>query len=67
MQYVHTCGWLSGSFRPEAERCALRASVRHRATLLDSRAAHVQHRQKALQQMHVQWTQGLTDMTGTTG
>lgn len=67
IQYLHTCGLLNGSFRPEADMCALRAYLRHRATLLDYRAAHVQHMQKALQQMNVQLTQVLTDITGTTG
>ena len=67
IQYLHTCGRLSGSFRPAAEMCARRASGRHRATWLAHRAAHIQHMQKALQQMHGQLTQGLTDMPGTTG
>jgi transposase len=67
IQYLHTCGLLSGSFRPEAEMCALRAYLRHRAMLLDYRAAHIQHMQKALQQMNVQLPQVLTDITGTTG
>jgi transposase len=67
IQYLPTCGLLSGSFRPEAEMCALRAYLRHRATLLEYRAAHVQHMQKALQQMNIQLTQVLTDSTGTTG
>jgi transposase len=67
MQYLHTCGLLSGSCRPAAEMCAVRAYLRHRATLLEHRAAHIQHRQKALQQMHVQLTQVLTDITGRTG
>jgi transposase len=67
IQYLHTCGLLSASFRPEAEMCALRAYLRHRATLLDYRAAHIQHMQKALQQMNVQLSQVLTDITGTTG
>jgi transposase len=35
MQYWHTCGLLSGSCRPEAEMCAVRAYLRHRATLLE--------------------------------
>jgi hypothetical protein len=47
--------------------CAVRGDGRHRATLLESRAAHSQPMQKALQQMHVQWSQVLTDLTGTTG
>ena len=67
IQYLHTCGLLSGSFRPEAEMCALRAYWRHRATWLDDRAAHIQHMQKALQPMNVQRPQVLTDITGTTG
>jgi transposase len=67
IQYLHTCGLLSGSFRPEAEMCALRAYLRHRTTLLEHRAAHIQHMQKALHQMNVQLTQVLTDITGTTG
>jgi transposase len=67
IQYLHTCGLLSGSFRPEAEMCAVRAYLRHRATLLEYRAAHIQHMQKALQQMNVQLTHVLTDITGATG
>jgi transposase len=67
IQHLHTCGLLSASFRPEAEMCALRAYLRHRATLLEYRAAHIQHMQKALQQMNVQLTQVLSDITGATG
>ncbi len=54
IQYLHTCGLLSGSCRPEAEMCAVRASWRPRAALLEYRAAQIQHRPKALQQMNVQ-------------
>jgi transposase len=67
IQYLHTCGLLNASFRPEADMCALRAYLRHRATLLEYRAAHIQHMQKALQQMNVQLSQVLTDITGVTG
>ena len=67
IQHLHACGLLNGSFRPEAELCALRAYLRHRATLLEYRAAHIQHMQKALQQMNVQLTQVLSDITGVTG
>lgn len=67
MQYWHTCGLRSGSCRPKAERCALRAYLRHRATLLEHRAAHIQHLQKALRQMNVPLTPVLTDITGVTG
>jgi len=67
MQDLHTCGLLSGSCRPEAERGAVRASWRPRATLLEYRAAHMPPRQKALHQRHVPLTQVLTDITGATG
>jgi transposase len=67
IQYLPTWGLLSGSFRPDAEMCAVRAYLRHRAAWLEYRAAQIQHRQKALQQMNVQLTQVLTDITGATG
>ena len=67
IQYLHTCGLLSGSFRPDAEMCAVRAYLRHRAALLEYRAAHIQHMPKALPQMNVQLTQVLTDIPGATG
>ena len=34
IQQLHTYGLLQASFRPEEEMCALRALVRHRATLI---------------------------------
>jgi transposase len=67
IQYLHTCGLLSGAFRPEAEMRAVRAYLRHRAALLEDRAAHIQHMQKALHPMNVQLAQVLTDITGATG
>ncbi len=67
IQQLHSFGLLNGSFRPEAEMCALRAYLRHRANLVDYRAAHIQHMQKALQQMNVQLMQVLSDITGETG
>jgi transposase len=67
LQPWHTCGVLSGSCRPKAEMCALRAYWRHRAMLLEHRAAHIQHMQKALHQMNGPLTQVLTDITGVTG
>jgi hypothetical protein len=47
--------------------CALRAYLRHRATLVEYRAAHIQHMQKALQQVNVQLPQVLSDIAGVTG
>jgi transposase len=67
IQQLHSFGLLSASFRPEADMCTLRAYLRHRANLLESRATEIQHLQKALQQMNVQLTQVLSDITGETG
>ena len=67
IQKLHTLGLLSASFRPDAEMCALRAYLRHRAQLLQHRAPHILHLQKALHQMNVQLTQVLSDVTGVTG
>jgi len=67
IQQLHTYGLLRGSFRPEAEMCALRAYLRHRDSLIRYRSAHIQHMQKALQQMNVQLTQAVSDITGVTG
>jgi transposase len=67
IQKLHALGLLNGSFRPDNELCALRAYLRHRAQLIQHRAPHVLHMQKALQQMNVQLPQVLTDTTGETG
>ena len=57
IQKVHSLGLLTNSFRPDGEMCALRAYLRHRADLLQHRAAHILHMQKALQQMNIQLAQ----------
>jgi transposase len=67
IQRLHSYGLLSASFRPEAEMVVLRAYLRQRAMLIEHRAPHVQHMQKALQQMNVQLTQVLSDLAGVTG
>jgi transposase len=67
IQRLHQYGLLSASFRPTAEWCALRTYLRQRRMLLEYRAAHIQHMQKALQQMNVQLPQVLSDITGETG
>lgn len=67
IQQLHMYGLLNGSFRPEAEMCALRAYLRHRDNLIEHRAAHIQHMQKALLQMNIQLGQVLSDLTGQTG
>lgn len=67
IQKLHALGLLSASFRPDGEMCALRAYLRHRAQLIQHRAPHILHIQKALQEMNVQLPQVLTDTTGETG
>lgn len=67
IQKLHSLGLLMASFRPDGEMRALRTYLRHRAELLERRAAHSLHLQKALLQMNLQLTQVLTDITGVTG
>jgi transposase len=67
IQKLHSLGLLSSSFRPDAEVCRLRAYLRHRADLVQHRAPHILHMQKALQQMNMQLHHVLTDLTGVTG
>lgn len=67
LQKLHAMGLLTSSFRPDGEMCALRAYLRHRADLVQHRAAHVHHMQKALQQMNLLLPQVVTDITGATG
>jgi transposase len=67
VQQLHTYGLLQASFRPKDEIVALRAYIRHRDNLIRYRSAHIQHLQKALQQMNVQLMNVLSDITGHTG
>jgi len=67
LQQLHSYGLLRASFRPAEEMQVLRTYLRQRAMLLEHRAGHIQHMQKALQQMNVQLTQVVSDITGTTG
>jgi transposase len=67
IQKLHTLGLLSGSFRPDGEMCQLRSYLRHRAQLIQHRAPHILHIQKALQQMNLQLHHVLSDVMGATG
>ena len=67
IQQLHTYGLLHTSFRPDEQICVLRSLVRHREMLLHYRASHIQHMQKALQQMNLKLTSVLTNIAGTTG
>jgi transposase len=67
MQRLHTFGLLKGSFRPPQSVLALRAYHRQRQMLIRYASKHVQHVQKALEQMNVKLTEVLSDITGLTG
>jgi transposase len=67
LQQLHSVGLLRGSFRPTAAIAALRAYLRHRETLVQSAATHVQRMQKALLQMNLHLPTVLSDLTGLTG
>ena len=67
IQKLHALGLLNGSFRPDGEMCRLRTYLRHRAQLIQHRAPHILHLQKAMQQMNLQLHHVLTDITGATG
>jgi transposase len=67
LQKLHSLGLLNGSFRPDAEMVVLRTYLRHRAELIQHRAPHILHMQKALQQMNLQLHHVLSDITGVTG
>ncbi len=63
------CSWIAEQFvsNLDGDMCALRAYLRHRTELLQHRASHILHMQKALQQMNIQLSQVLSDITGETG
>jgi transposase len=67
LQRLHTYGLLCGAFRPDEQVCVLRAYLRQRQMLISCAAEHIQHMQKALQQMNLKLTQVVSDITGVTG
>jgi transposase len=64
---LHSLGLLSGAFRPEEDFRVLRCYLRQRANLIRYAAQHVQHVQKALEQMNVKLTEAVSDVMGKTG
>ena len=67
LQQLHTYGLLQGAFRPADEIVVLRSYLRQRAMLIRGAATHIQHMQKALQQMNVLLHTVVSDSTGRTG
>ena len=58
---------LAASFRPPDQIIVLRGYLRQRQMLIRYASQHVQHMQKALEQMNVKLTEVVADITGKTG
>jgi transposase len=67
IQRLPSLGLLTAAFRPEEPIRVWRAYQRHRATLIEDAGRHLQRLEKALEQMHVQLPEVLSDSTGLTG
>ncbi len=67
LQRLHSYGLLAAAFRPDDQVCVLRSYLRQRQMLLSGAAQHIQHMQKALEQMNVKLTEVVSDITGKTG
>src|SRR6516225_7068428 len=67
LQRLHSYGLLTASFRPAEQIVVLRSYLRQRQMLLRHAGQHVQHLQKALEQMNVKLAEVVSDVTGVTG
>jgi transposase len=67
IQQLHTFGLLAAAFRPDDEICVLRSYLRQRAMLVTYASQHIQHMQKALDQMNVKLVLVVSDIAGVTG
>jgi transposase len=67
LQELHTYGLLRATFRPSDQVCVLRSYLRQRSMLVCCGSQHIQHMQKALEQMNVKLAHVVSDITGATG
>jgi transposase len=67
IQQLHSYGLLSGSFRPTGLICRLRSVRRQRDCLIKYSASHIQHMQKALNEMNVLLHNVISNITGVSG
>jgi transposase len=67
LQQLESYGLLQGAYRPADEIVVLRGYVRQRGMLVKNAATHIQHMQKALQQMNLRLDNVVADITGQTG
>jgi transposase len=67
LQRLHSYGLLRASFRPADQVVVLRSYLRQRQMLIRYAAQHVQHMQKALEQMNIKLTEVVSHINGATG
>ena len=67
LQQLESYGLLAAAYRPKDEIVVLRSFMRQREMLVKSAASHIQHMQKALQQMNLRLDNVVSDITGQTG
>ena len=67
IQRLHSYGLLTASFRPRDEVVVWRGYQRQREMLIRYASQHVQHMQKALEEMNVKLTEVVSDVVGLTG
>jgi transposase len=61
IQQLHAYGLLTSAFRPDEQIGVLRAYHRQRTMLVNHASTHIQHMQKALEQMNLKLTNVLSD------
>jgi hypothetical protein len=64
LQRLHSYGLLTPSFRPADQVVVLRSYLRQRQMLITYGGQHIQHMQKALEQMNVKLAEVVSDITG---
>ena len=67
IQRLHSCGLLTGSFRPPEQVCMLRTLVRDKKTLVAEASDWLRRMQKSLDQMNVRVHRAVSDIDGVTG
>jgi transposase len=67
IQRLHSCGLLTGSFRPPEQVCMLRTLVRDKGNLAAETGDWLRRMQKSLEQMNVRVHRAVKDIDGVTG
>ena len=67
IQRLHSCGLLTGSFRPREAVCMLRTWIRDKGNLVAEAGDWLRRMQKSLDQMNVRVHRAVADLQGATG